>query len=259
LHSLSFVDDPTRILRAARFETRLGFKIDQRSEALIDEAIPLLNRVTGGRIRHEIDLILQESRPEAALARLQSFGALSQIDPELICDDWLCQRFRDARMHMKYEVWDLDENDMQFLYWAALLHRVSASGLARTTERLSLPRRIVKTVQGVLRLKDNIYLISHKAKTSETVALLELVPVDVMAVMWLCAETPSVKDILEKYVRVWRYKKPFINGDDLKAMGFKPGPIYRDILNTLKVAHLEGKIKTKSEEIKLIRNEFNPG
>jgi tRNA nucleotidyltransferase (CCA-adding enzyme) len=63
LHSLSFIDDPTRILRAARLESRLGFRLDPRSEELIDDALPLLRRVSGDRIRHELELIFREDKP----------------------------------------------------------------------------------------------------------------------------------------------------------------------------------------------------
>jgi len=54
LHSLSFIEDPTRILRAARFEQRLGFTIETRTAELIDNALPMLSRVSGERIRHEL-------------------------------------------------------------------------------------------------------------------------------------------------------------------------------------------------------------
>ncbi|HSF82797.1 MAG TPA: CBS domain-containing protein, partial [Anaerolineales bacterium] len=60
LHSLSFVDDPTRILRAVRFEQRFDFSIEERTLQLMDEAVSLLDRVSGDRIRHELDHILIE-------------------------------------------------------------------------------------------------------------------------------------------------------------------------------------------------------
>jgi tRNA nucleotidyltransferase (CCA-adding enzyme) len=256
LHSLSFVDDPTRILRAARFETRLGFKIDKRSEALIDEAVPLINRVTGGRIRHELDLILSEDKPEDTLERLQTLGVLKQIDPEFICDDWLRQRYKYIRSDFDINLWDMNTDDMLFLHWMVLLYRISKPGFKRITARLPLPRRVVKTLQGISRLKENFGLFPEADKISEIVILLDLVPVEIMAITWLCEESSSIKDVLIQYVRDWRYIKPFLNGDDLKEMGYKPGPIYRDILNTLKAAHLEGCISTEAEERALILKQF---
>ncbi|MFN2124734.1 MAG: CBS domain-containing protein, partial [Candidatus Promineifilaceae bacterium] len=74
LHSLSFVDDPTRILRAVRLEQRLGFDIEPRSLELIESSLPMLDRVTGDRIRHEIELALREADPIRVMERLAELG-----------------------------------------------------------------------------------------------------------------------------------------------------------------------------------------
>ncbi len=67
LHSLSFIDDPTRMLRAVRFEQRFGFEIEQRTLDLMMEAVDQLHVVTGERLRHEMDLLLSEKRPAKML------------------------------------------------------------------------------------------------------------------------------------------------------------------------------------------------
>ena len=71
LHSLSFVDDPTRLIRAVRFEQRFNFRIEDRTFQLMEEAKDLINQVSGDRLRHELNLILSESDPKPALLRLQ--------------------------------------------------------------------------------------------------------------------------------------------------------------------------------------------
>ena len=78
LHSLSFVDDPTRILRAVRLEQRLGFTIEPRSLDLIAGDLPMLDRVTGDRIRHEIELALREADPVRVMERLAGLGIMEQ-------------------------------------------------------------------------------------------------------------------------------------------------------------------------------------
>ncbi|MFN2158288.1 MAG: CBS domain-containing protein, partial [Anaerolineae bacterium] len=89
LHSLSFTEDPTRILRAIRLEQRLGFHIEPRTQELIADALGLLARVTGERIRHELFQLFQEQAPEAGLTRMEELGVLRQIHPGLRCDGWL--------------------------------------------------------------------------------------------------------------------------------------------------------------------------
>ena len=87
LHSLSFVDDPTRILRAVRYEQRFGFHIEPRTMELLRDALDLLDRVTPTRIRHELERILEEETPEKALLRLDELGILRRIYPALKMDD----------------------------------------------------------------------------------------------------------------------------------------------------------------------------
>lgn len=83
LHSLSFVDDPTRILRAVRYEQRFNFSIEARTKEHLMDAVPLLERVTAARLRQELDRIFQEERPEEAILRLGELGVLKQIHPDL--------------------------------------------------------------------------------------------------------------------------------------------------------------------------------
>ena len=89
LHSLSFVEDPTRILRAARFEQRFSFRIEPRTEELIGDALDMLNRVSAERVRHELELIVAEEAPERVLCRLAELDVLPALHPALRCDAWL--------------------------------------------------------------------------------------------------------------------------------------------------------------------------
>ena len=89
LHSLSFVDDPTRILRAVRFEQRFAFRIEERTMQLLLEARSLIERLSGDRIRHELNHILDAGSSAQILSRLQSLGLIRAIHPDLPWDDWL--------------------------------------------------------------------------------------------------------------------------------------------------------------------------
>ena len=92
LHSLSFIDDPTRMLRAVRFEQRLGFQIEERTLQLMKEAIPLLDRVSGDRLRHELSHIIIGPQATLILNRLDQLGLLRAIHPNLRWGDWLREK-----------------------------------------------------------------------------------------------------------------------------------------------------------------------
>ncbi|NJN92890.1 MAG: CCA tRNA nucleotidyltransferase [Anaerolineales bacterium] len=105
LHSLSFVEDPTRMLRAARLMARLDFRLEERTAELLTNALDLLSRVSGERITHELELIFQERQPEQALRQLDQLGILAAIHPGLLVDDWLVGRLQLLRTVLTETPW----------------------------------------------------------------------------------------------------------------------------------------------------------
>ena len=147
LHSLSFVDDPTRILRAVRFEQRFDFHIEGRTLELLTEALSLLDRVSGDRIRHELNIILGESCASAILSRLAELGILTAIHKDLVWDTWLQSRFDYLFAGQPSPIWSVfieklekeDEIKIAYILWTLRL----SPGLARNVaERLKFICRI---------------------------------------------------------------------------------------------------------------------
>ncbi len=254
LHSLSFVEDPTRILRAARFEARLGFRLDPRSEALIVEALPLLNRVTGGRIRHEMELIFNEAQPEAALSRLQALKALKKIDPALVSDTRVHRVFSRLRDSLDAQLWKLDEDDRVYLHWALFLFNVSAAARRRIAGRLMMPRRLTDALLQLDSLREILQQLPRIERPGDIVTLLEPLTSPLLAAGWLLAEDEVVQDKILCYWTTWRHVQPFLNGEDLKALGLSPGPLFRHILDMARLGRLNGDIKTREEELILARS-----
>jgi tRNA nucleotidyltransferase (CCA-adding enzyme) len=260
LHSLSFIDDPTRILRAARFEARLGFRIDARSASLIADAVPLLDRVTGERIRHELDLILQEASPEDVLARLEEFGALQQIHPRLVVDAWLRSRFERLRQDLEPEVWGLTvPRDIRLLHWALLTYRLTSHDFAQIRRRLKLPARLADLHHTRLAVLSTVEEISDLKDPGEVSAHLSNHHLVALALVWLTQEYRGACDKLKQYAAHWRHIQPSLDGNDLKALGFKPGPQYREILSGLQVARINGDVTSREEELAWVERNFGLG
>ena len=252
LHSLSFVDDPTRILRAARFEARLGFQLDPRSERLIADALPLLDRMTGGRIRHELDLIFKENQPEAALHRLQNIGALQQIHPQHVSDDWLHVRFARLREAETLAWWNINQDKQRlFLHWALFLYRLPIDAINYLIKRLLLPGTIGTGARLLPALAQNLAVLDTLAQPSAITQHLDTLPLNVQAVAWLATDDLTLRERLAHYARAWRHIKPALTGKDLKALGIPPGPIYRDIFTAIRAAKLDGILHNVTEELSL--------
>jgi len=267
LHSLSFIEDPTRVLRAIRLEQRLGFEIEARTLELIDNALGFLDRVSGARIRHELTFLFQEPEPEAGLARLQELGVLARIHPGLRCDGWLLRKAATLRQALPqwYESsWrlDLPEEDhdalhglsipadsAHYLYLALLTYRLVPVELDTLIERISLGRSDADLLHEISDLKARLPALQvQDVRPSEVVRLLEPSTGPAILVAWVATDSALVRDHLRRYWQTYRHVKPALTGDDLKAMGLRPGPIYREILGAVRDAHLDGELSTPDQE-----------
>lgn len=258
LHNLSFVEDPTRMLRAVRLEQRLGFSIEERTEELLRGALELLDRVSGERIRHELYLILQEDEPEKALARLHELGVLAQIHTGLKCDDWLREKFRRLRASLEAGSWKLATSTQQLgtsiLYLALMTFRMGPEELDGLITRLKLSHEDAAPLRQVHRLRAILpKLEEDEIKPSAIYRLLDPFSIQSISVFWVAADSEPVRQRLKLYHRQLRYVRPEIDGSYLKGIGLPPGPIYSQILDALLDARLDGEVKTLAEEVALVQ------
>jgi len=251
LHSLSFVDDPTRMLRAVRLEQRLNFEIESRTEELIRSAIPLLDRVSGDRIRHEFALILAETHPLRALIRLERLGILAGIHPDLRVDEWVRSAFyaiRYAREHLPWP--SLAEFDNWMLSTFSLLtSRLPQTELEQLGRRLQFSRRYLDHLHDARTAIARLPLLSQPQPPSQIVELLE--PLDEMGwlVAWAAAPDATSRDAITRFACEWRFVRPTLTGHDIQALtGIKPGPAYTPLLRQLRAAWLDGLVSTSEEE-----------
>jgi tRNA nucleotidyltransferase (CCA-adding enzyme) len=266
LHSLSFVEDPTRMLRAARLEQRLGFRIEERTEELIGNALDLLNRTTGERIRHELYLILEEEKPEGALRRLDELGVLAQIHPGLRCDAWLKERFRRLR---ESPIWSGGQvapstfkpsdhltirpsDQISILYLALLTYRLNASDLASLINRLQIASEAATLLRQVNELQSSTGELARERQPSAIYRLLKHYSDQAIFVVWIATESEVVREQLELHHRKLRFVEPEIDGEYLKAMGLKPSPLFGHILSALRDARLDGEVSSLEEEKALV-------
>ncbi|MES0359606.1 MAG: CBS domain-containing protein [Anaerolineales bacterium] len=254
LHSLSFVDDPTRMLRAVRFEQRFDFKIEDRTLELIEEAIPLLERVSGDRIRHELDRILEENLASSMLTRLDQLNLLTAIQPALEWDGWITARVQSLADLYPEADWRLELSgtklkvSLGYILW---LIRLTKSRLRKVIRRLKISTTLADEIRSAHSLWRDIHTLTS-AKPSEIVTRLDdVLPLAIYA-NYIAAQDEQQRKILWEYVSKWRQVSPNTNGHVLRQRGLPPGPIYRKIITTLRNAWLDGKIVTSEQEEALL-------
>jgi tRNA nucleotidyltransferase (CCA-adding enzyme) len=254
LHSLSFVDDPTRILRAVRYEQRFGFRIDPRTLELIGDALEMLDRVTPARIRHEFERILQEEQPEHILARLGKLGVLAAIHPALQADEWVIATFPRLRAALQASDCDpaLKEEPIARLYWALFVYPLPDAADAELQTRLGLRKETQRTVQDIHWLRAHLALLREpELRPSQAVAVLEKVESVGLALFSLLCEDSAISAVLTTYQAKWRHIHAELDGNDLARLGIPRGPIYRAILANLRAARLDGVAHNREDEVEM--------
>lgn len=241
LHSISFVDDPTRMLRAVRFEQRFGFRIDARTQNLLIGALDLLDRVSGSRIRNELELILYEAQPENALCRLAELNVLQRLHPALVCGEWLLRKYRQARLALAGDA-------LAFAYLALLVYRLETEALDQFCRRLSLPGKLNGDLHAVTELREAAPQVRALGKASQVYRALHPYADRVLQAVRLATDDGRFLKQIDWFMRDLRDVKPSIGGAALRSLGLKPGPAYRRILGALRDALLDGEIRAGEEE-----------
>ena len=257
LHSLSFIEDPTRIMRAARFEQRLGFAIEPRTEELIENALPMLARVSGERIRHELYLILEEQKPERVLGRLDALGVMSRIHPLLSCGEQTCGLFWALRQAVAEGQWVVsaveDGRPEPRLYLALLIRAFSREELEALARRLKFFRPDMTLLHQVLDLREREESLKQPGLSNQEIhALLKQSGSEARLIHWLVTDSEQVKQCLWRFETELQYVEPIIDGEYLKSLGLKPSPLFSKLLRRVRDARLDGKVQTLEEEKALV-------
>ncbi|MDW8070610.1 MAG: CBS domain-containing protein [Anaerolineae bacterium] len=249
LHSLSFVEDPTRILRAVRLEQRLGFQIEARTLELLQGAIDLLDRVSGERILHELLLILREAEPERALSRLDALGVLRQVHPALRADAWAVQRMAALRQAREGTPWERVK-PAEGHYLSILTFRMDQAALEQLITRLHVPGQLADTLRQVeLLRRTRLPLLEEPQRPSRLYALLAPFDTHSLLIAWLGSEDAIVRAQLAQFESELRGVQPIIDGHYLRRVfKLRPGPIYRQIIDALRGARLDGEVVTLEDE-----------
>lgn len=253
LHDQSFIDDPTRILRALRYALRLGFKLETETAVWMDAALPYLGRTTGSRLRNEIDLSLREERASEIMLRLQAMGALENIHPAFQVSPRLPELL--AAFQEFKPPWPTAVIDRQTLRWIALTHGISSRDAQFLCERLALTKALTQAITASARLAERAELLNDPAiRPSRVAQMLDDFPDSALQACWLfSAEKPIVQARIAAYASDWRERRPNTTGNDLKAMGVAPGPRYRRLLDRLRCAWIDGEIHSAEDEAALLR------
>jgi len=248
LHEGSFTDDATRIWRSLRYEQRLNFQLELTTLELLNRDIPMLDTISGDRIRHELELILKEEFPEKVLRRAEELKVLPKLHPALKGNGWLAEKFEQARQLSAPNLPPIG------LYLALLAYPITNEENEQLISRLRLTKSLAQTLRDTNSIKTKLQSLANpKLSPSSVYHLLHGYSLPAMIANSLAGDSPVARQHIQLFLNKLRYIKPALTGDDLKRLGITPGPRIKEILNLLHEARLDGKVKSRREEEGLVR------
>jgi len=258
LHSLSFIEDPIRMLRAVRLEQRLGFRLEEMTEELIADALGWLDRVGGERIRQELDAVFQENEAVKPLRRLSELGVLRQISPLFEWDDRLEDRVTGydgavsqwvARPSAAQAIAGFRNPGLTLAYLALVSMRAAEHEIYDLAVRLKLRKDETNFLTEAKRLNSLLPSLGGEGLSRSGVyRILSPFSEGVIFICWLASEDDTVRGWLELYHKELCKVTPLMGGKELRRMGLAPGPLYSEILGALRDARLDGKVSSLEEE-----------
>jgi tRNA nucleotidyltransferase (CCA-adding enzyme) len=248
LHERSFTDDATRIWRGLRYEQRLDFQLEKDTLRLLRRDTPMLDTISGDRMRHELELVLKEGFPEKVLSRAEELKVLPKLHPTLKGDGWVAEKFGQARQLSSPNPPPVS------LYLTLLSYHLFKDENEDLISRLRLAKSLTQTLRDTNNLKAKLEsLADPKLAPSSIYSILHGYSMTAITAISLAAYSPVARQHIQTFLIRLRYVKPTLTGNDLQRLGIPPGPEMKEILQRLHQARLDGEVTTKRGEEELVR------
>ena len=278
------------MLRAVRFAARFGFEIEDKTLRAIRASAPEIDQVSRERVREELTRMLTEGAPRRAFELLEQTGLLVEVLPEVMRMRGVEQP---PQYHPEGDVWihtlmlleQLPAGSPATLAWGALLHDVGkpatfrrAPDRIRFDGHVEVGVRMAEEICHRLRMSNSdteqiLALVANhmrfadveKMRDSTLKRFFRLDKFDEHLALHRMDCLASHRDLSLYQFALERYQTaapeqirptPLIRGDDLIALGYRPGPEFRTMLNLVEDAQLEGKVQSRDEALAMIAMQF---
>jgi tRNA nucleotidyltransferase (CCA-adding enzyme) len=262
LHSLSFVEDPTRILRAIRFEKRFNFQIGPHTERLIKNALTLnmFNRLSGNRLFGELKLIMQEKNPVSCFLRMEKFNILQAIHPLLKLDPTRISILEEVEKVINwYRLLYLEPQAQKWLLY--LLGLCAGFNTAQTMilcRRLQFSKKVERLFIDLrVSIQEAVGRLFEWGKSegllSEIYFILSPLPLEGVLFIMARSQKEEMRKAISLFLTQLRNQRIDVSGKDLQSLGLVSGPVYSEILKRIMAAKLDGKACDRSGQMELAR------
>lgn len=258
LHDLSFIEDPTRIFRAVRLEQRLGFRIDKHTKSLLKAAVDLkmFDRLSKGRIADELKLLLSEPSPAKVIRRMEQLHKLKFLHSRIKYNRRMKNYLVSAQKILHWHKTNLPQYPIQgwLVYLLAITDELKFRAAGEFYAGLGLKRSECRCLMSCKRYGKEAIASLQKVKLSCPSKIYKILkPLSEEAVLFLAVKygERNLREFFMKFLKKYAKIKLRITGDDIKKLNLRPGPEFRNILEYILWAKIDGQVKSKKDELAL--------
>lgn len=257
LHENSFVDDPTRIFRAARYEQRYNFRINRQTLGWIKDAIEngAFETISKQRYKQEIDKVFSEVDPAKVLLRLNQWGVFDYLSPGIVLSYARVRKVSQQIGSAEYPG-DWDSIFTNCLFWFALFSGCGASARREVLGKMPF----TKVQQKFLGSAEDLFGVSQKIRqkmrASQVVRCFQGVSEEGLCYLWIMTQSHYGKMNIQTYFAT-RGAKLIMTGNDLRSLGIKSGARIGEILDKVLEIKLDKGGCTKAQELQFARAIIN--
>ncbi|HEY9769147.1 MAG TPA: CBS domain-containing protein [Coleofasciculaceae cyanobacterium] len=265
LHANSFIEDPTRIYRAVRFAVRLNFTIEPQTEEYIRYAIEsgvyerlrISDRQTPAlttRLRAELKYILQAQYGQPALQLLDKLKALSCLHQDLTLTPALKWQIHCVSKWLS--CLEPQTTDLWLIRLEALIAHLAPPSRIMVANNLQLPKDSLQRLQQLEILESEVATqLAQSNSPSQIYQLLHSYK-PLGLILFAARSNKQIRRLVWQYITNLSQVKPLLNGNDLKTLGFKPGPLYKQILADVLAATLDRRICDRAKAVEYVKSKY---
>lgn len=246
LHNISFIEDPTRIFRAVRFEQRFQFLMDKQTTNLALNSIEKVKALSPNRIVEEMKRLFKEGHPTSVIARLFDLNFWQQFDIPKDCKEKSCHLSKELQRNYKSFYENREPSWMNYFFIPFYL-----------ASKMDACEKFALTKQDMKLFEEIIYVGQYDAwnqmkKTGDYHVVLKECSTE--AILFLVAtKTVDQQQVLD-YLKNRICLPHYFTGKDLMNFGLKPGPFFSDLFLQLEISQLNGEVTSKEEAKKWVEN-----
>lgn len=251
LHNLSFVDDPTRIIRAIRFVSRYNFDLEENTEFLLIDAINknLLSKISWDRLKQEFKILFSDKNIEKSIEFLDKYNIFKEIHPNIVYN----LKIRENIIKLQSHEYLLKNNKVKkwILVLLIISENLKKEELIFVLKKFDFSKKFISKFSYETTKKESILKkLMTSTKNSEIYSTLEEVSIELIILIYIQTNENKIMEKIEKYLYKLSKSKPLITGKDLIELGITPGKEFKKKLNEYFMKQLDLELPTKNKLLK---------